>query len=110
MSKIDLIIDALERANELWLTEPMGEKAIAAAYELKAELAKQEFYPDWDMLKPYHERIKELEAQLAKPEQEKPEWQELYKDEIKEILNDGEEWTGIEFAQAVSDLLREKNT
>jgi hypothetical protein len=42
MSKIDLIIDALERANELWLTEPMGEKAIAAAYELKAELAKPE--------------------------------------------------------------------
>jgi hypothetical protein len=36
MEKLDLIIDALERANELWLTEPMGEKAIAAAYELKA--------------------------------------------------------------------------
>jgi RNA polymerase-interacting CarD/CdnL/TRCF family regulator len=40
----------------------------------------------------------------------KPEWQELYKDEIKEILNDGEEWSSLEFAQAVSDLLREKNT
>jgi hypothetical protein len=39
----------------------------------------------------------------------KPEWQELYKDEIKEILNDGEEWSSLEFAQAVSDLLREKN-
>jgi hypothetical protein len=37
------------------------------------------------------------------------EWQELYKDEIKEILNDGEEWSSLEFAQAVSDLLREKN-
>jgi hypothetical protein len=38
---------------------------------INAELAKpeQEFYPDWDMLKPYHERIAELEAQLAKPEQ-----------------------------------------
>jgi hypothetical protein len=44
MNKIDLIIDALERANELWLTEPMGEKAIAAAYELKAELAKPVAY------------------------------------------------------------------
>jgi len=37
--------------------------------EIKEELAKQEFYPDWDMLQPYHERIAELEAQLAKPEQ-----------------------------------------
>jgi uncharacterized coiled-coil protein SlyX len=32
------------------------------------ELAKpeQKFYPDWDMIKPYHERIKELEVQLVK--------------------------------------------
>lgn len=41
--------------------------------DLEKELAKpkQEFYPDWDMIKPFHERIKELEAQLvlAKPEQ-----------------------------------------
>jgi len=36
MNKIDLIIDALERANELWLTEPIGEQALAAARELKA--------------------------------------------------------------------------
>jgi len=36
MNKIDLIIDALERANELWLTEPIGEKALAAARELRA--------------------------------------------------------------------------
>jgi len=34
------------------------------------ELAKQEFYPDWDMIKPFYERIAELEAQLAQPEQE----------------------------------------
>jgi len=27
-----------------------------------------EFHPDWDTLKPYHDRIAELEAQLAKPE------------------------------------------
>ena len=38
------------------------------------------------------------------------EWQELYKDEIKQILNDGEEWSSLEFVQAVSDLLRGKNT
>jgi hypothetical protein len=38
--------------------------------ELNRPHPKQEFYPDWDMLKPYHERIKELEEQLAKPEQE----------------------------------------
>jgi hypothetical protein len=36
MNRLDLIIEALERANELWLTEPMGEKALAAARELKA--------------------------------------------------------------------------
>ena len=47
-------------------------------------------------------------AELIRSE-EKPEWQELHKDEIKQIINDGEEWTAIEFAQAVSDLLREKN-
>ena len=41
MDKIDLIIDALERANELWLTEPIGEQALAAARELKAELLNQ---------------------------------------------------------------------
>ena len=36
MKQIDLIIDALERANELWLTEPIGEQALAAARELRA--------------------------------------------------------------------------
>jgi hypothetical protein len=47
-------------------------------------------------------------AELIRAE-EKPKWQELHKDEIKQILNDGEEWSSLEFAQAVSDLLREKN-
>ena len=34
---------------------------------IEVELAKpeQEFYPDWDMLKPFYERIAELEAKLA---------------------------------------------
>ena len=35
---------------------------------------EQEFYPDWDMIKPFHDRIKELEEQLAKPEQEPVAW------------------------------------
>ena len=47
-------------------------------------------------------------AELIRAE-EKLKWQELHKDEIKQILNDGEEWSSLEFAQAVSDLLREKN-
>ena len=40
--------------------------------EIEKELAKpeQEFYPDWNMIQPYHERIAELEAQLAQLEQE----------------------------------------
>jgi hypothetical protein len=58
--------------------------------------------------KNYYEIDKALAAALELRDQ-KPEWQELYKDEIKEILSDGEEWTALEFAQAVSDLLREKN-
>ena len=35
---------------------------------LEAALAQpeQEFYPDWDMIQPFHERIKELEIELAK--------------------------------------------
>ena len=36
MKRLDLIIDALERANELWLTEPIGEQALAAARSLRA--------------------------------------------------------------------------
>jgi hypothetical protein len=47
MSRIDLIIDALERANELWLTEPIGEKALAAARELKALQPVGVFEYDW---------------------------------------------------------------
>ena len=58
--------------------------------------------------KNYIEIDKALAAALELRDQ-KPEWQELHKDEIKQILNDGEEWSSLEFAQAVSDLLREKN-
>jgi hypothetical protein len=61
---------------------------------------------------PVYEKCLERFAELVRQDErdKKPEWQELYKDEIKEILNDGEEWSSLEFAQAVSDLLREKNT
>jgi hypothetical protein len=38
-------------------------------YELNRPQPEQQFYPDWDMLKPFHERIAELEAELAKHEQ-----------------------------------------
>ena len=58
--------------------------------------------------KKYYEIDKALAAALELRDK-KFEWQELHKDEIKQIVNDGEEWTAIEFAQAVSDLLREKN-
>ena len=62
---------ALEMALEA-LTNP-STIAVSHAIELiKQELAKpkQQFYPDWDMLQPFHERIAALEAELAKPEQE----------------------------------------
>jgi hypothetical protein len=63
----------------------LKQPAIAA---LEEELAKQEFYPDWDMLQPYHERIKELEAELAKPEQElRKEWIGLTDDDHKDFAN-----------------------
>jgi len=44
--------------------------------EIRKELAKpaNEFYPDWDMMKPFHDRIAELEQQLAKPEQAPVAW------------------------------------
>lgn len=43
--------------------------------EIQKELNKpNQFYPDWDTLQPYHERIAELEAQLAQPEQEPVAW------------------------------------
>lgn len=48
---------------------------------------EQEFYPDWDMIKPFHERIKELEEQLVKPEQEPVAWVNLHQDGEVEILS-----------------------
>jgi len=47
-----------------------SQKNVEAIATLEAELAKptNEFHPDWDTLKPYHDRIAELEAQLVKTE------------------------------------------
>jgi hypothetical protein len=66
----------------------------------------EDTYHHFGLCKRAAELIKQR-GELAEP---KLEWQELYKDEVYAILNDGEEWTAIEFAQAVSDLLKEKNT
>lgn len=65
---------ALEAFEEIMFTKNVGSSHIIAKnarYALRKELAKpaNEFHPDWDTLKPYHDRIAELEAQLAKPEQ-----------------------------------------
>jgi hypothetical protein len=93
---------------------------------LEAELAKQQFYPDWDMLQPYHERIAELEAQLAKPEQapvrwfqqfgdappRKP-WVGLTEDEVNSCFED-HGWSSSAMyhmvVHAIEAKLKEKNT
>lgn len=93
---------------------------------------EQEFYPDWNMIKPFHERIAELEAQLAQPKQEpvntmptkifapnleqilnaagfyKREWVGLTDEEIKKIM---QRWrNGYIDIKDVEQLLKEKNT
>ena len=57
----ELLLQALNA-----LKDPLS-KANSAIAALEQELAKpqNEFHPDWDTLQPYHERIAELEAQLA---------------------------------------------
>jgi hypothetical protein len=133
MNKIDLIIENIEYSRlvtEQAHKDELLDEALAAARELKIELAKlaeppdyvepptseyhngweegfeaaknlfkkesapqelahskQEFYPDWDMLKPFYERIKELEEQLAKPEQEPVAWAVLRPDGRVKLLS-----------------------
>ena len=75
------------------------------------ELAKpeQEFYPDWNMIQPYHERIKELETALAQPR--KP-WVGLTQEEVQEIakqLRDDAAYCSTHFAIAIEAELRRKN-
>jgi hypothetical protein len=72
----ELLKQCLDKFEHLW------EIGIDAHYRvdltpdiraLREELAKpeQDFFPDWDTLQPFHERIAELEQKLAKPEQAK---------------------------------------
>jgi hypothetical protein len=59
--------------------------------EIQKELNKpNQFYPDWDTLQPFYERIAELEKELAKPEQEPIGWflkdhLETYMESYKDI-------------------------
>jgi MoaA/NifB/PqqE/SkfB family radical SAM enzyme len=117
MNNIDLIIDALQNCSAF---QPKNyyeiDKALAAARELKSDALKvieaqskqsNEFYPDWDMIKPYHERIKELEAQLAKCE-----WVGLTDDEKESLYKhaDAENYQFSKLVGAVEWLLKNKNT
>ena len=56
----------LKRLNRL----KQRDEVIELIASLEAELANpaNEFAPDWDQIKPYHDRIAELEAELAKIE------------------------------------------
>ena len=77
MNRFDLIIDALERANELWLTEPIGEQALAAARELRelkpVAWAAKSIYNNFEGLSfdkssRFDTPLYALEKELAKPE------------------------------------------
>jgi hypothetical protein len=103
MNKIDLIIEALERANELWLTEPMGEKAIAAAYELKLELEPQVCCGDYEKcMKACTPRGRWLEGKELRKE-----WVGLTDDEIWECQKLG---LSDDVYKAIEAALRSKNT
>ena len=73
--------------------------------ELSRPQPEQEFYPDWDTLKPFYERIKELEAQLAKPEQSSTGPFDYVEPPTSDYHNGWEE--GFE---AAKNLFKEKNT
>jgi hypothetical protein len=81
--------------------------------ELKEDQPEQQFYPDWDMLKPFHERIAELEAELAKHEQEpRKEWVSLSDDEVDACFED-HGWSSSAMyhmvVHAIEAKLKEKN-
>ena len=134
MNRLDLIIDALYKVELLF--ESHGQyphtlrevnEALAAARELKALKPANEFNPDWDMIQPFHERIKELEAQLAKPEQKlqmmqikdghlsylKKPWVGLSQTEIERIVDsntrEGGVCSGLNIALEIQMRLKEKN-
>jgi hypothetical protein len=113
MNRIETIIDALEKAKDGWECFDECEQALAAARKLKADALKvieaqskqpNQFYPDWDMLRPYHERIAELEAQRV--------WVGLTKDEKESLYKhaDAENYQLSKLVGAVEWLLKNKNT
>jgi hypothetical protein len=91
-------LDAISaaRESELLHSKPFQNRYLDIIGKLEAELAKpNDFYPDWDMLKPYHERIAELEAQLAQPEMPT----KIFGPNLEQILNAAgfyrREWVGL---------------
>jgi hypothetical protein len=64
-----------------------GADVLQRLFSLRPPEVANEFYPDWDMLQPYHERIAELEAQLAQPEQEPVAWAVLRPDGRVKLLS-----------------------
>jgi len=89
-------LDALRRVGEygdIYRYKNTEQSPYTQIYEaidaLNVELAKpNQFYPDWDMIKPYHDRIAELEQQLAKPELKPVAW--LYRGHLHEV--DPSDW------------------
>lgn len=68
MKRLDLIISALDRVDTFdWNQQDnkLIKDARIAARELRELEPTNEFKPDWDTLQPYHDRIAELEAQIA---------------------------------------------
>jgi hypothetical protein len=57
--------------------------------EIQKELNKpNQFYPDWDTLQPFYERIAELEKELAKPEQEPVPFPSFMRKRIEQAMED----------------------
>ena len=76
--------------------------------EIQKELNKpNQFYPDWDMIKPFHDRIAELEIKLAKP------WVGLTDVECIKLIDEIQISSGdyeLLIARAIESNLKEKNT
>ncbi len=49
-----------------------GADVLQRLFSLRPPEVANEFYPDWDTLQPFHERIAELEAQLAQQLEQEP--------------------------------------
>lgn len=60
-------IDDLMRENGIVVVGEAVYVLVQLVIEKTLAQPEQEFYPDWNMIQPYHERIKELETALAQP-------------------------------------------